>query len=129
MARILLVEDDPRLRDTLAVALGEAGHEVLSAADGGQAATLLRAGAAPDLALTDLFMPGRDGFETLALLRRDHPAVPVIVMSGSEHGPIYLKTAAKLGACRVLAKPFELAGLLGAVAECLAVPVTTASPP
>jgi two-component system CheB/CheR fusion protein len=84
-ARILIVEDDPELRDLLDLLLREQGHETLSAEDGPSALALVAAGAIrPDLVLTDFNLPG--GLDGLALaeeLRRsEHRELPAIVLTG-----------------------------------------------
>jgi DNA-binding response OmpR family regulator len=120
MARLLLIDDDALLRDVLATALVRAGHTVFQAGDGHQGAALFRV-APPDLIITDLVMPGCEGIETIATLHRERPGLPIIAMSGNfPRSPLYLALAAKLGARRTLAKPFNHAVLLRAVDELLA---------
>ncbi|MDB6113590.1 MAG: response regulator receiver domain [Lacunisphaera sp.] len=119
MSRLLLIDDDARLREMLSSALARAGHIVIEARDGRQGANLFRA-APPDLVITDLVMPEQEGLETIIELHREWPALPIIAISGG--GSLYLAMAAKLGAHRILAKPFALSVLLLAVAELLASP-------
>lgn len=118
MAKILLIDDDDALRRVLAKALGHAGHEVIQAADGQQGMDLARVAEA-DLVVTDLVMPVREGVETILQLRREKPALPIIAISGDgSNSELYLEIAAKIGAKRVLPKPFtppELLGLIDAV--------------
>ena len=119
MARILLIDDDNALREILAMALTEAGHVVTQARDGTEGVDLFRI-EPTDLIITDLIMPGREGIETIMVLRREYPALPVIAISGGmTNSEFYLKLAAGLGARRTLAKPFAFAELLGAVDEVL----------
>ena len=78
----------------------------------------------PDVVITDIFMPQQDGFETLSLMRKEFPQVPVIVMSAGSSFKTslnhdYLGTAVALGAARVLRKPFEIPELLALVHEVL----------
>jgi DNA-binding response OmpR family regulator len=120
MARILLIDDDNALREVLAMALTEAGHVVTQARDGKEGVDLFRMEPA-ELIITDLIMPGREGIETIMMLRREQPELPVIAISGGmTNSAFYLKLAAGLGARRTLAKPFAIAELVGAVAEVLA---------
>ncbi len=81
MSRILLIDDDPSIRDVLGQMLSAAGHTVVTARDG-------RAGQAAferdraDLVITDIIMPDREGIETIKALRAIDPAVPIIAISG-----------------------------------------------
>jgi DNA-binding response OmpR family regulator len=120
VARILIIEDDDLLRTLLAQTLTEAGHTVYQAADGRQGCDLFLATAA-DLVLTDIIMPGQEGIETILKLRHQRPTVAIIAMSGgATHSRFYLDIAAKLGAHRILAKPFLPADLLKLIDEVLA---------
>jgi CheY-like chemotaxis protein len=76
----------------------------------------------PDLVITDIFMPEGDGFEMLNELRGREPKVPVIAMSGGgvQDGLDVLAIAGRLGATKVLYKPFARRQLLDAIAEALA---------
>ena len=116
MKRILVVDDDSELRNVLSRFLSKAGYPVDTAANGVQASALYRADA-PDIVLTDIYIPDKDGLETLMELRRDFPAVKVIAMSGGAGNSNILKVASALGACRTLTKPFQPAELLAAVAQ------------
>ncbi|HEY3358017.1 MAG TPA: response regulator [Polyangia bacterium] len=83
--QVLIVDDDPDIRDTLAEVLAYERYTVLCAADGAQGLALLRAGARPDLILLDMLMPVVDGGEFLVQLRAD-PALAglrVLVISAS----------------------------------------------
>jgi len=83
--QVLIADDHPLMRSALAHALTQAfaGVEIIEAAryDDLQAAL---AGAAPDLVLLDLHMPGMSGFIGLMMLRSEHPEIPVIIVSASE---------------------------------------------
>jgi CheY-like chemotaxis protein len=81
---ILVVDDDPMVRDLLHDALQEAGHRVEVAADGAQALDRLRDGTAPCVVLSDVRMPRMDGFELSRATGRDPQlaAIPVVVMTG-----------------------------------------------
>ena len=82
-ATILIVEDDPILRFTLATDLGLAGFAVREAASADAAETVLGTGAAIDLVVTDIEMPGaRNGLELAKAVRAFHPRIRVIVVSG-----------------------------------------------
>lgn len=120
MATILIIDDDDLLRNVLAKALGYAGHTVVQAADGAQGLDLFRA-TPVDLVLTDLVMPVQEGVETILQLRRDSPDMPIIAMSGGvSNSKLYLEIAAKVGAKRILAKPFTPKELIVVIDEVLA---------
>jgi two-component system cell cycle sensor histidine kinase/response regulator CckA len=80
--RILIVEDDPLVREMARRSLSEAGHEVLQAADGRTALDLVSKGARVDVVLTDLAMPGMGGRELARRLWESRPGLPVVFMSG-----------------------------------------------
>jgi DNA-binding NtrC family response regulator len=107
MARILVVDDEPGIRRALTHVLAHAGHEVVEADSGDAALERLAAGDGHvDLVLTDLMMPGRDGLETLAELRRRDPSVPCILMTA--HGSVRTAVRAmRAGAFDYVPKPFD----------------------
>jgi YesN/AraC family two-component response regulator len=88
----------------------------------GDSALRLARAAPVDLIITDIFMPGKEGIETIMEIRRDLPAVKIIAMSGGGHtGELnYLRDAVQLGAVRTLLKPFGNAEILEAVRAALA---------
>jgi DNA-binding response OmpR family regulator len=115
MAKILLIDDDDALRRVLSKALTHAGHTVIQAADGQQGIDVARA-TGVDLVVTDLVMPGREGVETILHLRREKPTLPIIAISGDgSNSELYLSIAAKIGAKRILQKPFTPSELLGLI--------------
>src|SRR5690349_1498674 len=81
MARILVIDDEPLVRKTVQVMLTAHGFEVVTAADGQSGLDAVKAGAF-DLAIVDVFMPGMDGLQTTAAIRRHCPTLPVIAASG-----------------------------------------------
>src|SRR6266704_3580210 len=107
MARILVIDDDPDIRDTVRRILDSRGHSVETASDGAAAIGPI-AQRAPDLVITDIFMPGQDGIETLVELRKAFPTLKVIAMSGGAGGGLInlLHDAELLGADRTIPKPF-----------------------
>ena len=120
MARILLVDDDPLVRETLRQGLESDGHTVIEAPDGEEALAAFDTHAV-DLVITDIVMPGREGLETIMALRRREPDVNIIAISGGSgaNGIDYLSLARKFGARNVLSKPFRKNEILAAVNEAL----------
>jgi DNA-binding response OmpR family regulator len=114
---ILVVDDQPEIRDLLIHVLGAAGFEVNTAVDG-RDASLSIGDRVVDLVLTDINMPERNGFDLIVELRVRRPSLPVIAMSGGG-GRLSredcLKTAQRIGAVSVLHKPFTTAQLLATV--------------
>jgi len=116
--RILLVDDEPVVLELLAEILGRAGFSVITAGDGEQAQAVLRSREV-DLMVTDLIMPNLEGIETIQAVRRAHPGLKLIAMSGAFNGPL-LKAARLLGADAALAKPINESDLLSSVNAVLA---------
>jgi CheY-like chemotaxis protein len=116
MARILIVDDDAAVRMAMRVVLEQEQFDVAEARDGNEALELVRA-QPPALILCDIFMPGKDGFDTIRLLRQEFPKVPVVAVSGggSGGGMDVLRLAQRLGAIEVLHKPLHPGGLVGVV--------------
>jgi CheY-like chemotaxis protein len=124
MARILVVDDDRKVRNAFRRVLESEGYEVAFAEDGVQGLQLYRDGGA-DLIITDLFMPGGGGVEMIMALKRDFPDVKIIAISGG--GPTfsaesYLDVAESIGATRIFTKPIGRVELLTAVREQLKKP-------
>ena len=126
MKRILVIEDDDSVRKLIRRILEGAGYSVQEAPDGVQGVQTYRE-QRPDLVLTDIFMPEKEGLETISELGLLDPAVRVIAISGGGNMGILnpLPMAAKLGAVRTLAKPFGRRELLEAVAAALEDPGTS----
>jgi DNA-binding response OmpR family regulator len=116
--RILVIDDDQSIRRTLAIALGNAGYQVLEAENGDEAMRLWREQGA-DLVITDLHMPDKNGLEVIMELRALSRSTPIIAMSdGGRTMQLGLLGDAKtLGAVRTVAKPFRLEEMLAAVGE------------
>jgi len=116
MARILVIDDDEDIRETVRRVLDSRGHSVELASDGSLGIAAL-AQHAPDLVITDVFMPRQDGVETLLELRKAFPRLKVIAMSGgSGNGVINLLDDMELlGADRTIPKPFTPKELIATV--------------
>jgi CheY-like chemotaxis protein len=114
MATILVVDDEPVIRDLVAAIVRSAGHRAMTAVNGLEGVAVFRSHAAHiDLVITDMTMPVLNGAEAVAGIRETRADVPVICMSGY--------TAAEIPAdVLFLPKPFTPADLLSRVAEALA---------
>ncbi len=105
-AKILIVDDEKEIRDSLKMVLKYEGYQVVEAADGETALSLIEEQIDIDLVLLDILMPGRDGLEILAEIKKRPYAPEVIVISG--HGTIETAVQAiKLGAFEFLEKPLS----------------------
>lgn len=109
---ILVVEDDPSIRDSLAYELRAAGYTTVVARDGREGLASHRS-QSPDLILTDLAMPVSDGFELISAVRASS-STPIIVLSvrGGEQDKV---RALDLGADDYLTKPFSISELLARI--------------
>lgn len=120
MARILVMEDDPAVRELLKQMLRAAGHEVVEAADGKEGVELYSS-QPTDLVIADMLMPEKPGWEAILELRRKFPDLKAIgISAGDDMGPFgYLMLARRFGAKRLLMKPLKRRELLDAVDEVL----------
>jgi CheY-like chemotaxis protein len=128
MARILVIDDDDLVRGTVRAMLETVGHDVLLASNGDQGLRQLEKNPV-DLVITDVFMPQKEGLETIRDMRRQGIETAVIVMTG---GPSvradthrqadvnYLQMAKTFGANATIQKPFSRQQLLAVVDEWLA---------
>jgi DNA-binding response OmpR family regulator len=109
--RILLVDDDPTVRDSLSNMLVTEGYFVIPAENGQQALDL--ANELPvDLVLLDLNMPVKNGWDTFEQFTREHPLIPIIIATAR---PNQLFTALSAGAGALLEKPMDIPTLLRAM--------------
>jgi two-component system alkaline phosphatase synthesis response regulator PhoP len=111
--RLLLVEDDPTLRQALAFNLTREGYEVTAVADGEAALDAARSERL-DLVLLDVMLPGMSGVEVLRVLRREGVATPVIILS-AKGDEIDRVVGLKVGADDYVAKPFSRPELLARI--------------
>ena len=81
MARILIIDDEPNMRSMLRRMLHKAGHQVSEAGDGAEGIDSYERDP-PDLVITDILMPKKEGIETIIALHRADPDLPVIAISG-----------------------------------------------
>ncbi|CAN5408142.1 response regulator [soil metagenome] len=113
MAHILVIDDDAIIRRMLMERLTDAGYQVFEAGHGNEGLKVMRAEPA-DLVLCDLYMPEKEGLETIQELRRNYPELKIIAMSGGNRkSPVDLLPIAKsMGANETIHKPFKLAELV-----------------
>jgi DNA-binding NtrC family response regulator len=104
--RVMVIDDDPGVRDYMEALVSRQGYRVYAAADGEQALARLD-DVRPDLVTLDVVLPGMDGLETLRRIKQRMPEVPVVMLSG--HGQARnIVEAMRLGASDFLRKPFEV---------------------
>jgi two-component system KDP operon response regulator KdpE len=113
---VLVVDDEPSLRQMLVGSLRNAGY-VASAVAEGQAALEMIASEAPDLVVLDLFLPGQDGFAVLQQIR-DWSNVMVMMLTASSE-PAHIVRGLQIGADDYLTKPFRVDEFLARVAALL----------
>lgn len=118
--RVLLIDDEKMLRDVLRDAFEAAGYDVAVAANGTDGVRLFEE-APSDIIVTDILMPDKDGLEVIMELRKRHPNVKIVAISGGDRtgNRQYLRIARELGAARILPKPFRPKELLALVEEVL----------
>lgn len=118
---VAVADDMPEIRSLAREWLTAAGHKVVCACNGAELLQIVRHQAV-DLVITDVMMPDTDGFEVIRALRRSHPDVRIVTISGG--APVMsmgdcLKVAQALGAHAVLPKPFTRKQLFATVTACL----------
>jgi DNA-binding response OmpR family regulator len=128
MPRILVIDDEQLLRSTVVMILTRAGFTVVEASDG-QAGIAMFHKNPPDIVLTDIFMPNRDGIEIIKELKHSSPLTKIIAMTGGgKLRMMEIASAAQvLGADYVLDKPFDSESLLTAINAVLVTPLPTRS--
>ena len=111
MARILIIDDDTRILDTYCSMLEHGGYEVVVATNGNEGIRTFKE-ELPDLVITDIFMPEKEGLETIRELKQDFPDVKIIAISGGGVGrnaapEHYLKLAKRFGAMCTLHQTYR----------------------
>lgn len=120
MQTILIVDDEPKVRKILTKVLERNGYAVLEAVDGRQGKSLFEA-YGPDLILTDLIMPEKEGLEFIRKIKSiDNDAQIIAISGGGITDPkMYLELAVKFGAVRTFNKPIDHSKLVSAIREIL----------
>ena len=106
--RVLVVDDDPDIRELLFSALEDEGFEVVPVANGAEALAVIRT-FQPDVILLDLMMPVMDGWQFASELRAREQEIPLVLLSAARDLGAHAK---QLAAADVITKPFDLAELL-----------------
>ena len=117
--RILLVDDDREIVESMRIALESSGYEILVARDGNQGLAMAERDN-PDLVILDMMMPKRSGFLVLEKLRRSRPVPLRIVMITANEGNRHKAYAEMLGVDDYIRKPFAMDRLLDSVERLLA---------
>jgi len=115
---ILVVDDEASVRGVLVQMLGRSGYDVTAVADAEQALLHLQDDPGCDLVLTDVMMPGANGLTLLDVVCRNHPGVPVVMLTAL-HDIHVATNAFRRGAVDYLLKPFQRAQLLDVVLRAL----------
>jgi len=122
MAKVLVIDDDPGFRRMIGIILTRMHHDVVEAQDGNEGIERFKA-ERPDLVISDIVMPNKEGIQTILEIRALEPDARIIAMSGGgvSLGIGYLGAALKLGANLILSKPFRPAELTAMVEQLLPV--------
>jgi DNA-binding response OmpR family regulator len=118
MSRIMIIDDDPSFRKIMRAFLEVEGHQVIDAESGEAGLRLFRA-ENPDLVVTDIFMPGLSGLETIERIRAEHPDVGIIAMSGRDGIAAATLLPEGSRADLTLQKPFRRTELIETVEQLL----------
>ena len=120
MAKILIVDDETPIRKMLRKLFEKNGYEVVDACNGHEGIKLFKEHE-PDLIITDLIMPEKEGLETIREIKELNPAAKIIALSGGgmANPETYLTLAEKFGAVRAFSKPIDSKLLLSAIKEIL----------
>ena len=120
MQKILVIEDNPIVRNTVMRILQSAGYSVVTAGDGLQGFAEFRK-EQPDLVISDIIMPQQDGIGTIRQILAERPGTKIIAISGGGRigNTDFLQIARKMGAVDALQKPFDPDDLLGRITNCL----------
>ncbi|CAH2602070.1 Histidine kinase [Rhodovastum atsumiense] len=119
--RVLIVDDEDMLRETLAAGLEDAGFGVMTAPGGAAALRLLDTGAKVDVLISDLSMPGMGGLALIEEARRRRPGLPALLFTGyADEATHRALTAGPAGAFVLLGKPATIAQITGRVEALLA---------
>ena len=108
--RILVIDDESSVRETICENLKECGYTVLEAGDGDSGLKVLGGENRPQLVITDLIMPKKEGLETIVEIKKRYPDVRIIAISGGGRTKTmdFLEMAKNLGVDAVVPKPLDM---------------------
>jgi two-component system response regulator (stage 0 sporulation protein F) len=119
LASILLIEDDQQIRGLLRQILEDSDHDIFEASDGDEGIAAYRTHR-PDLVISDIVMPNKDGLMAIQEILQEDPGASIICISGGPRGKKHwLPFAKKAGAIKILKKPISPVQLIEAVDDCL----------
>ena len=121
MANVLVVDDEENIRFVIREMLEHSAHRVMEAQTGSEALKTFEQEGVPDLVITDLVMPDKNGIDLILDLKKRYPEVKVLAMSGGGgNGKYdYIPIVELIGAGSVLRKPFNLSDMHSLVEELL----------
>lgn len=130
MGTILVIDDDPAIRNLLRTGYETLGYDVQEAPDGKTGIKLFQENPA-DLVVTDILLPEKDGLEIIRWLQHEHPRVKIIAISGKGSGGNldFLPEAQMFGAIYTLAKPFSWSSLAYLTQQAIGPPPVSQGPP
>lgn len=107
---ILVIDDDHAVRKTICDNLLECGYDVYEAENGEQGLKVIQSGTIPKIVITDIIMPEKEGLETIMELKKTHPGIRLIAISGGGRTKSndFLHLASVLGAHATLPKPLDM---------------------
>jgi len=118
MARVLIVDDETDVLETLSVLLRSEGHEVVAVSEGLEAMKKVRSMEHFDLLVSDIRMAPIDGLELLEYARKDRPALAIVVISAYLDDEV-IRRAEELGCSQFIRKPFKLEDVIFAIHKAL----------
>jgi len=120
MAKILIIDDEAAIAVMLRRMVEKAGHEARTATNGAEGLELFKT-FCPDLLITDIVMPEKEGLELIIELRRNNPKLKIIAISGGGRFNYegYLNSAKYLGANKIYQKPLDLKEMMNGISELL----------
>ncbi len=118
MTKILVIDDDDLVRGMVCNALKKAGFDVIEASNGNEGVAKAQS-EDPDVVVTDILMPDKEGIETILEIKATKAKIKIVAISGggSSKNMTFLDMAKKAGAEKVLSKPFTLSVLLEAISS------------
>ena len=118
MKSVLVVDDEPGMREMVKQLLLNEGYHVLEASNGKHVMEFMK-NETPELVITDIIMEEMDGVAIILEIRENYPDVKIIAMSGGKKisSEDYLESASGLGTDRIFTKPFALSDMLNAIKE------------